>query len=291
MLLGIAQWMIVPKAYKARQRIFDGMNRYYERNWREGASTLIKGRYDACVSNGLSVDAVARFELGDAIGVMINAIPTTFWLLIYVYPDLELLENLREEITSIVVTEIDVKTSFKKRLLNVNKLRESCPLLVSTYQEVLRIQTNNTQSRWVVKDTVINDQYLLKKDSVVQMPGAIIHEDPAVWGPDAKIFNPRRFLKGQTKYHPGAFRSFGGGATLCPGRHLALIEIISFAAMFMMRFEATPVNWGWRLPGVKGNKILNSVPPPSSDIKVKVRIRDGFERDQWVFDYTNNNLS
>ena len=236
----------------------------------------------------MSVDAAARFELGDVIGIMINAIPTTFWLLIYVYPDLELLENLRREITDAMTTDVDVQTGSRKHLLDITKLRDDCPLLVSTYQEVLRLQTNNTQSRWVVKDTVINDQYLLKKDSVIQMPGAIIHEDPNVWGKDAKDFNPRRFLKGHAKYHPGAFRSFGGGATLCPGRHLAQIEIISFAAMFFMRFEATPVNWGWRLPGVKGNKIINSVPPPESDIKVSIKIRDGFENDQWVFGFGVN---
>lgn len=267
------------------------MNRYFERNWREGASTLVKGRYDACVKNGLSVDAVARFEIGDAIGIMINAIPTTFWLLIYVYPDSALLESLRQEITDIVTTDIDLQTGSRRHLLDTRKLKDNCPLLVSTYQEVLRLQTNNTQSRWVVRDTMLNDQYLLKKDSVIQMPGAIIHEDPAVWGMDAKEFNPRRFLKGQGKYHPGAFRSFGGGATLCPGRHLALIEIVSFAAMFIMRFEATPVNWGWRLPGVKGNKVINSVPPPSSDIKVSIRIRDGFENDRWALDSGANNWS
>ena len=286
LLLGIAPWLVARKAHQARQRIFDGMNSYFARNWRQGASELVKARHDALISNGLSTDIVARFELGDSIGIMVNATPSAFWILNYVYMNPALLEDLRREISAGLITTTNQETGIKQNVIDVKNLRDNCPLLVSTFQEVLRLQTENVQSRWVVKDTLINDQYLLRKDSVVQMPGAIIHQDPAIWGPDVNSFNPRRFLKGETKHSPGAFRSFGGGATLCPGRHFALAEIISFAAMFMMRFELIPVNGGWRKPSLAGKRIVSSIPGPSSDISVYVEPRKGYESDGWAFTLT-----
>lgn len=78
-----------------------------------------------------------------------------------------------------------------------------------------------------MEDTVLDGQWLLKKDSMVQMPTRIIHKDSFLWGTDVDAFNPRRFLKDSepqssdsgAKKRPiaAAFRTFGGGTTLCPG--------------------------------------------------------------------------
>lgn len=283
LLVDILPWLVARKAYKARQRLFDGMNKYFAGNWRDDASELVKARYDTSEESGLSVDAIARYEVGELIAIMINTVPASFWVLNYIYMDSELLHELRAEVTVSLSTTTDEQTGTQTHHLEVKRLQEKCELLVSTYHEVLRLQTDNTSSRWVVKDTMINDQYLFRKDSVVTIPGAVIHQDPEIWGPDVKNFNPQRFLKGAPKRHPAAFRVFGGGATFCPGRHFAGAELISFVAMFIMRFDLTPINWGWRkLPPARSNP-MHSIPSPASDIKVRVKTRAGFEKDKWVF--------
>lgn len=283
LLVDILPWLAARKAYKARQRLFDGMNRYFAGNWRDDASELVKARYDSLEESGLSVDAIARFEVGELVAIMVNTVPASFWVLNYVYSDSKLLQELRAEIAMSLSTTTDEQTGTQTHHIEVKRLQERCELLVSTYHEVLRLQTDNVSSRWVVKDTMINDQYLLRKNSVVQIPGAVIHQDPEIWGPDVKDFNPRRFLKGAPKRHAGAFRVFGGGATFCPGRHFAAAELVSFVAMFIMRFDLTPTNWGWRKPPPARSNPVNAIPSPSSDIQVRVTTRAGFEKDEWVF--------
>lgn len=283
LLVHIMPWLVARKAYKARQRLFDAMNRYFTSNWRDDASVLVRARYEAFQKVNMPVDAIARYEMGNSLAILINTTPSIFWVLNYIYLESALLEELRAEIAATVFNTIDVQTGTRTHYLDVKRLQEECELLMSTYQEVLRLQTNNVSARWVVRDTMINDQYLLRKDSVVQIPGAAIHQDPAIWGPDAKEFNPGRFLKGAGKVHPGAYRVFGGGATLCPGRIFATAELISFVAMFIMRFDLHPINYGWRKLLPAKSNIVDSIPSPTADINVRVKIRGGFEKDEWIF--------
>ena len=275
LLLPVVPWLIARKAYEARQRLFDALNRYFTSNWREDASELIKARYDAFKKASTPIDVIARYEMGNSLAVMINTAPAIFWVLNFVYLDPGLLEELRAEIAASGLMTTNEQTGTKRHHLNIKRLQKECKLLMSTYQEVLRLQSDNVSSQLVLKDTMINDQYLLRKDSVIQIPGAVIHQDPAIWGPDLKKFNPGRFLKGAAKHHPGAYRVFGGFATA---------ELISFVAMFIMRFDIVPVNYGWRkLLAAKGS-LVDAVPSPTAEIDVRVKIRKEFENDEWVFD-------
>lgn len=284
LLVHVLPWLTARKAYKARQRLFDALSRYFASNWRDDASELIKGRYDALQKASIPIDVIARYEMGNSLAIMINTAPAIFWVLNYIYLDSELLEELRTEIAASVLITTDEQARTKTRHIDLKRLQEECKLLMSTYQEVLRLETDNVSSRWVVQDTMINDQYLLRKDSVVHIPGAVIHQDPAIWGPDAKKFNPGRFLKGAEKHHPGAYRVFGGGATLCPGRTFATAELISFVAMFIMRFDLIPVNFGWRKLLAAKSNLVDGIPSPTADIDVCVKTRKGYENDEWVFD-------
>jgi hypothetical protein len=110
LLIRIMPKRIARKAYEARQQLFDGMNKYFASNWRDDACELIKARYDSFTECGLSVDTIARFEFGDSIAIMVNTVPTAFWVLNYIYMDSSLLEEIRAEITTILTTAADERT-------------------------------------------------------------------------------------------------------------------------------------------------------------------------------------
>lgn len=260
------------------------MKEYFFRGGQDNSSDLTNARYNVYVKNGLSTDSIAHFELSSIIGLLINATPSVFWLLFYIYSVPGLLEDVRLEIASVTSADmLNTQGERKKHSISVAKLREQCPLLLSTYRETLRLKTNNVYTRWVRQDTLLNDRYLLKEGSIVQVPGASMHADPALWGTDVKDFNPRRFLKGEANHRPGAFRSFGGGASLCPGRHFALIEIVSTAAMFVMRYEMKPQGHTWMEPKTEGNNVVSSISPPTSRLDVVITTRKGYEGGKWEF--------
>lgn len=281
-LLGVAPRFLASKGWKARQKIVEAIKSYYARGDDKDSLGVLTVRSDVGKKYGASIDEISRFEMGDAIGVLINATPTLFWTILQIYSDRALLADIRAEIAAFTTTESPADRP-RRHILDINTLQDACPLLVSTYREVLRTRTQAQTSRWVTQDTILADRYLLKKDSVLLIPGALIHADP-VWGPDAKEFNPRRFM-GKTDVKAGANRTWGGGQTLCPGRFFATMEITCSVAMMVARFDLQPVGNGgrWVIPKQDGNSVASSIHPPKTDFKVTVAEREEYRGDQWAY--------
>ena len=265
------------------------MNAYFERGDQENGMPVIKARYEVGKKYGATIDDMSRFEIGDCIGILVNATPTLFWCMLHIYSDPALLSSIREEVDAHVASQTaGAKASYT---ICTNTLQEDCPVLFSTFREVLRYRTHNATSRWVSEETMLADRYLLKKDSVLLMPGGVVHMDSSVWGDDVDTFNPRRFLKHDSKgakarLHPGAFRAWGGGSSLCPGRFFATTEITSVLALFVARFEVSPADGGnLVIPQTEHSRVASSMHPPASDVKVKVSPREGFDGRGWKYTF------
>ncbi|MCJ1398838.1 hypothetical protein MMC11_002039 [Xylographa trunciseda] len=292
-LVNIVPAVTAHKAHVARAACVRAFVSYFNNGGVDDASALLKARYTANTKYGISVDDQARFEVSDVFGILANTAPASFWTISHIYSSPTLLEDIRKEIIDILLTEAKDNGSRLVRTIDIAKLKTACPLLLSTFQEVLRVTTHGTSVRWVVEDTMLADRYLMKKDSIIQMPSAVIHADTDVWGPSAKSFDPRRFMKGQQKgdeqpkRHPAAFRAFGGGATLCPGRHFATTEVVAVVAMLVLRYDITPLEGGaegkWVLPKQDNNNVGTSVLPPVKDVKVRITKRKGWESGEWAF--------
>lgn len=63
-----------------------------------------------------------------------------------------------------------------------------------------------------------------------------LSRDTAIWGPDAKEFNPERWLTGD-KFSPTKFPAFHAGPRTCLGQQFATIEAITFMSILFKRFE------------------------------------------------------
>ena len=123
------------------------------------------------------------------------------------------------------------------------------------------------------------------------MPSHVIHNDATVWGPTATQFDPRRFLSQsasgitasikEQKRHPGAFRAFGGGTTLCPGRHFATTTIISIVAMLVHRYDMIPTGGKWINHTQNISHLVAAILPPDQDVEVNIVPRD--EKKTWTF--------
>ena len=141
----------------------------------------------------------------------------------HVYSHAEALKDIWDELASIMTTTVN-RHGTRTRVLEMASIKSKCPILTSTFQEVLRHHSVSVGVRQVMEDTLLNNKYLLPKDSRIFMPNIVAHQDPSIWAADVSHFDHKRFIKGQ-RTTASAFRAFGGGSTLCPGRHFAITEI------------------------------------------------------------------
>ena len=247
----------------------------------------MQGRYADLTAGGMTLADLGGFEIGIVTAAAMNSVEGMFWMLCYLFADPELLEEVRVEIDGIA------KRDGKEICLDVARLQKDCPLLVSVWQETLRMANVAVSSRVVVEDVVLNDTYFLKKDSVVQIPARVMHNSAAIWGPDSHVFNGRRFLKSyasslsreERKLQKQGFTPFGGGVVLCPGRHFATTEILGVAATVAMGFEMRMADGGpLKVPGAKKQSMSVAVKQPQGEVEVLMRRRKGYDNVSWTYD-------
>jgi cytochrome P450 len=179
-----------------------------------------------------------------------------FWTVLQIFSRQDLLETVRAEIAQAVAAS---EVAAGKGHLSIDALRAACPTLTAVFRECLRFGSENFSTRLVKADMMLADRYFLKKDSVIQIAGGVIHADKNIWGEDVDDFNPNRFLRqvdSKNPIHPAAFRAFGGGKTLCPGRHFATNEILMVAAMIVANFDMTAPDGGRIVVPKKNDNIL-----------------------------------
>jgi cytochrome P450 len=278
-----------PSAHRARSKLQDAFLKYYRTNGKGNANApdFVQRKKALAQKYNLSDHYNSRADVGELLAMLANVVPVSFWVLFYIFSSPSLLADLRTEVQNHLLQpnlheDADsIKT--ERGYLDVPHIQTKCPLLVSTWKEVLRIATlTTTTNRCVLADTYIGSQILLKKGGIVQIPTGAFHSDQNVWGSNVNEFDPRRFLPSKQAHRSAAFRPFGGGSTMCPGRYLAVTEILGFVSAVILGFEISPVEGEWKLPK-KDSRPFPGTVKPASDIKVVIRRRVGFEKSVWSF--------
>ncbi|SPO01747.1 related to cytochrome P450 7A1 [Cephalotrichum gorgonifer] len=298
LLLGIP-WIFNPKgvttARETRKTLVTAFLNYLNDDGLDSACSFIKDLSGLGIRRGLSNENNARALLGSVLAIVGNTVPTTFWLLLNIYSRPSLLDEIRNELQATLPdTGTEAKTS-----LEVARIRERCPVLIAAYDETLRLTSGIAAVRYTNEDTVVagsdGRSWLLQRGAQIQMPTAFIHADPATWGPNAaSLFDHTRFLRPsvagdgnvatsapplsreQRTRRTAAFRPFGGGGALCPGRHFATHEILSFVGSLLLGFDMEPVEGKeFRLPEMDRSKLPLTSMKPVGDISVRFVRRDG----------------
>ena len=246
----------------------------------------MKDRHALTRKLGLGVENCARGQIGSLLAIVANTIPTAFLMLVYIYSDSSLLNKLRGDLSDSVHNYVASGPS-RSVSFNVHECCERCPLLVSVYEEVLRMTSGIAQIRHVNQETSLADgRYVLRPGAMIQMPTGFLHHDPMVWGDQADIFSGERFLKNasstsseksQLSKRRLAYQPFGGGTSLCPGRHFAFNEIMTFMIAVVVGFDVKPRGDGWTIPKMDKSRIPMSSLKPLGDISVTISRRVGWQ--------------
>ena len=278
----------------------DAFLEYFKKDGHKSGSVLIQTRHATSTRNGIPLEDIARYEVGGGLAVLANTPLALFWTILYIYSNPSALQDCRTEAEAVMSTSTGPHGNLV-RSLDVTSVKSNCPIITSTFQEVLRLCSIGVSVRQVMQDTLLNEKYLLKRDSTILLPTIVPHSDRSIWGSDVSSFNHMRFVKGdasskvksglQNNPSPSSFRGFGGGSTLCPGRHFASTEILATVIMLLMRYDLKPINGDWVLPTNKNTNFALSIMAPDNDVEVRVTLREGFEEGDWAFNLPDSELA
>ena len=227
---------------------------------------------------------IARAECVFGLALNGNSVPAAFWIIWHLFSNSAILTRVREEIEALVSTEEYAEQGCQTRVLDLDRLKEA-HYLHAVIQETLRYRARGTGPRMVLEDVTLTGdecEYRLEKGSTLIIAHEGMHHDKAVWGPDADTFVPDRFLPGN-RIPTNAFRGFGGGANMCPGKAFAVAEIASLVAMLATRVDITPVDGRWDEPGQDTCNMARENPPPLGKVLVNVTPRLGTENVIWKY--------
>ncbi|KAL8994943.1 MAG: hypothetical protein Q9188_006928, partial [Gyalolechia gomerana] len=252
LIFGNLSKVLAPKARSGREKVVAAFKSYFLNFNPQTTSPLMEARM--ANMSMLEIEDMARMECVNGLAILANTVPSAFWTIVQIYSQPELLERVRDLAAAAVVVVTDEENAIagaekkkkKRKKIDIIRLQRSQQQIQSIIQEVIRLRTTGIGPRLVREDVLLHDQYLLKKGSIVVIPNRAVHFDPDIWGSDVEEFDEKRFAKAPPNSHDRhtnkasnkvsstAYRGFGGGATICPGKHFAIEGIAVFVALVVL---------------------------------------------------------
>lgn len=180
-------------------------------------------------------------------------------------------KRLREEIRDNIPSVSDRESSVTASDI------ESLPYLHAFCNEVLRFYPPISQTaRQALHDTTVGG-YHIPRGTVLVIPMGIINHDMELWGPDASVFDPERWMgegqanSGGVKNHIG-FLTFLHGSRSCIGSHFSKAELACLVAALVGKFHMELESPDGKLE-VAPHGIGSS---PRDGVRTRLKILDGW---------------
>lgn len=289
--MNVKPGLVAPEAHQARKRLQDVLEKYYDAEYDLLPDAAQITRERIRMFREFDFGRVGRLELALLHAATANVVPSTFWLANCIFADDKLVKDLREEIDAFVRREGN------KVIVKLPDIEERCPLLNRCYKESIRLSAVGTNNRRVMEDTTLTDSngrtYVLKKGVNVQASMSTSHRMGDIWGKNADEFDPDRFMaSGMNKDKRAASHGFGGGRNLCPGRHFAYAEMMSFMVGILAGFDVESTaeradGKKWMTPDMGVVLITGAVSKPEKlgeGFGARIRCREGWEDVEWVYE-------
>ncbi|KAF9360881.1 serine/threonine protein kinase, CMGC, dual-specificity [Mortierella sp. AD094] len=185
----------------------------------------LKGDDGEYLSDDMLKDSILNFIIAGR-DTTAQALSWMFYLMHRSSSDQNIVLRLQKEIDDVLGDELPTYESSKKM-----KYAEAC------LHEALRLYPSVPRNLKVcVEDDILPNGVEIKKGESFLWSSWTMGRDTNIWGPDAKEFNPDRWLQGEM-VSPTKFPAFHAGPRTCLGQQFATIEAITFMSILFRRFN------------------------------------------------------
>lgn len=159
------------------------------------------------------------------------------------HPEVE--AKLRQEVKDIVVEVEDP--------LEFYAASKQWRYTEAVVRETIRLHTPvPIDAKRAINDDLLPDGTFIGRGWMVVYSPYVMARDADLWGPDAAVWRPERWLEGSlasTEPSPFLFSSFQAGPRICLGKDLAILEAKTVIAL-LMRAGVTMRTWPSMGPGL-----------------------------------------
>ncbi|XP_004680087.1 PREDICTED: 25-hydroxycholesterol 7-alpha-hydroxylase [Condylura cristata] len=210
-----------------------------------------------------------------------NTLPTMFWAMYYLLRHPEAMAVLHDEIDHLLQSTGQKKGSEFSIHLTREQL-DSLVYLESTIMEVLRLCSFSSIMRYVLEDMTIHSEtgdYRLRKGDMLAVFPPTLHNDPEIFEAP-KEFRFDRFVEdGKIKttfYKRGEkikhyLLPFGFGASKCPGRFFAIMEIKLILIVLLTYFDLEIIDD--KPVGLNYDRSFLGIQHPDSDVLFRYKVK------------------
>ncbi|KAL4932112.1 cytochrome P450 [Aspergillus undulatus] len=180
----------------------------------------------------LTNEEIARMFMLHTSSIIGNMYKLCFWLVAHLLSNAALLRSISLEIQPAINPQTQA--------VDHTYLTENCPILDSLYSEVLRLIVTSPMTRHVSSTSTIGGK-TLKEGSKVLIIYRQLHLDRSTWGPTPETLQAERFQRDKTLKTKVAYRPWGAGKHVCPGRFLAKKAVFTFVALLLGNYDVEMV--------------------------------------------------
>ncbi|RPD79156.1 cytochrome P450 [Lentinus tigrinus ALCF2SS1-7] len=198
-------------------------------------------------------------------------------------PDIQ--EKLREEIVTTAEAEGHDGTIDFDRLMELPYLEAICRETLRVYPGVASLMRDTTQDTVMplfepirLNDGTTVSAIPVPKNTRIVMNINAANRDPTLWGPDADVWRPSRWLEPlpravEEAHVPGVYShlmTFIGGSRACIGFKFAQVEMkaVLFVLLQHFKFEPTGKPIAWNFAAVQYPTVGKESPVPELPLKV-----------------------
>ncbi|KAL4976055.1 cytochrome P450 [Aspergillus desertorum] len=217
----------------AKKGLVDGFVAYFAlaRAERGHENYWVNGVEDSLRQMNVANEDIARIFMLQTWAILGNMYKMAFWLVAHILHDAALFDAITAEIRPAVVLE----TAGRGQGIRIDHryLSEQCPKLDSLFSEVLRLTMTAPMARDVAETTTVGGRQLRAGNRVLVLYRQL-HLDRATWGPAPQTLQAERFIADSGLKSSIAYRPWGAGKTICPGRFLARSAVFTFVACLFL---------------------------------------------------------